>query len=39
MYFNVNIEFKNVDFYTNIYYTIFSTLKEDGVCIERLWAF
>ena len=28
----------SADFYMNICYAMVSTFKEDGLCIERLWA-
>ena len=38
MSFNDKIQIKMIDFHMNIYYTMFSTFEEDGLCIERLWA-
>ena len=35
---SVKIQVNFIDFYTNICYTMVSTFKEDGLCIERLWA-
>ena len=36
--FSVITKMKSIDFHTNICYTVFSTFKEGGLCIERLWA-
>lgn len=35
---SARIRVKLIDFHTNICYTMVSTFKEDGLCIERLWA-
>ena len=35
---SAKIQYKFIDFYTNIRYTMISTFKEDCLCIERLWA-